>query len=141
MFSYSGLTEDGNEIHFQVNHLSHFLLTLELLPLLLDSASQTGDSRVVILSSTGHTSGVFDPTNMNGERDYGRMKVYCNTKLYNVCLAKHFVVLFKYFLFLFDHVQVMHGFALQRRLKNVGITVSSVHPGFVCEKLELPCWL
>ena len=25
----------------------------------------------------------------------------------------------------------MHGYALQRRLQNVGITVSTLHPGFV----------
>ena len=28
-------------------------------------------------------------------------------------------------------VQVMTGYALQRRLQNVGITVSSLHPGMV----------
>ena len=29
----------------------------------------------------------------------------------------------------------MHGYALQRRLQNVGITVSTLHPGFVSYKL------
>ena len=90
LFSILGLTDDGNEIHFQVNHLGHFLLTLEFIPLLLDSASQTGDSRIVIVTSTGHTSGVYDPTNFNGEREYSSLKFYCNSKLHNVCLQPRF---------------------------------------------------
>jgi len=32
------LSDDGNELHFQVNYLSSFLLTRELLPLLRRSA-------------------------------------------------------------------------------------------------------
>ena len=31
----------------------------------------------------------------------------------------------------------MHGFALQRRLQNTGITVSSLHPGYVSPNLSM----
>ena len=80
------MTEDGNETHLQVNHLSHFLLTLELLPTILDTAARTGDCRIVILSSSGHKNGVFDPANLNGEKGYGSLVFYQHSKLFNVCL-------------------------------------------------------
>ena len=78
------MTEDGYEAQFQVNHLSHFLLTLELLPIILDTASECGDCRIVIVSSRLHSSGVFAPGNMNAEQEYIRNKFYSNSKLYNV---------------------------------------------------------
>ena len=67
-----------------MNHLGHFLLTLELLPLMLDSASHTGDGRVVFVASRRHAYGVFDPDNMNGETSYSRFGFYNNSKLYIV---------------------------------------------------------
>ena len=78
------MTEDRYEAHFQINHLSHFLLTLELLPVMLDTAESCKDCRIVIVSSTAHKSGVFDTQNMNGEVSYSRLLFYCHSKLYNV---------------------------------------------------------
>ena len=78
------MTEDDYEAQFQVNHLSHFLLTLELLPIILDTASNCGDCRIVIVSSAAHLSGVFEPGNMNAEVSYSRMGFYNKSKLYNV---------------------------------------------------------
>lgn len=49
-----GKTADGFEIHFGVNHLSHFLLTQLLLPTLVASSSPSFASRVVNVSSMGH---------------------------------------------------------------------------------------
>lgn len=68
----------------QVNHLSPFLLTLELLPILKESAP---DSRVVFVASSAHKNGVLDPSNLQAERSYGRMKFYQNSKLFNVSFA------------------------------------------------------
>lgn len=68
----------------QVNHLSHFLLTLELLPSLLETAGSTGDGRIVFVSSSAHRHGSVDPDNMNGEQWYRRSQFYGNSKLYNV---------------------------------------------------------
>ena len=68
----------------QVNHLGHFLLTLDLLPVLERSARETGDVRVVCVSSTAHNSANWEPDNMNGEREYSRIKFYFKSKLYNV---------------------------------------------------------
>ena len=81
---HAAKTEDGFESQFQVNHLSHFLLTLELLPIILDTAESCNDCRIVLVSSIAHRTGVFDPQNMNGEVSYGRIQFYWNSKLYNV---------------------------------------------------------
>ena len=78
------MTEDGYEAHFQINHLSHFLLTLELLPILLDTAESCNDCRIVVVSSRLHSSAEFTPGNMNAEQVYSRTKFYSNSKLYNV---------------------------------------------------------
>ena len=61
-----------------------FLLTLELLPILLDTARTCGDVRILFLSSSGHAFGVFDPKNMNGEHDFRVLDFQCRSKLYNV---------------------------------------------------------
>ncbi len=50
---HKALTEDGFDIQMQVNHLSHFLLTHELLPLLAESPA----ARVVQHSSNAHWLG------------------------------------------------------------------------------------
>ena len=72
----------------QINHLGHFLLTLELLPIITETAAASGDCRIVFVSSEAHARwGVFDPDNMNGEQSYGRFKFYGNSKLYNVRLS------------------------------------------------------
>lgn len=78
------MTEDGYEAHFQVNHLGHFLLTLELLPLMLDSAHSSGDGRIVFVSSRLHANGQFTPENLNGQLSYSRTAFYYHSKLYNV---------------------------------------------------------
>lgn len=70
----------------KVNYLSHFLLTLELLPLLETTAERTGDCRVVFVASRRHAQGVFNPRNINGEISYSRYSHYNHSKLYNVSL-------------------------------------------------------
>ena len=59
-------------------------MTLELLPLLLETAFTSRDGRIVNVSSGLHNKGIFDPANMNGEVNYGRLQFYNNSKLYNV---------------------------------------------------------
>eukprot|EP00956_Cyclotella_meneghiniana_P026221 scaffold56180_cov77-Cyclotella_meneghiniana.AAC.2 len=80
-------TVDGYEIHFGVNHLGHFLLIQELLPLLKSSGM---DSRIVMVSSGLSKSGKIDmvtkefvkegrPQSENGFAPSG----YCDSKLMN----------------------------------------------------------
>ena len=81
-FVYHNCHPSSLRLPLQVNHLGHFLLTLELLPLILSSAP---DARVVIVSSVGHKmANPFDPSSLEGELDYNRYKQYGSTKLFNV---------------------------------------------------------
>merc|ERR1719356_1466427 len=45
------ITRDGFDKQIQTNHLSHFLLSKELFPLLVESAKESGDARLVQHSS------------------------------------------------------------------------------------------
>lgn len=49
-----GLTDDGYEIHFGVNHLGHALLIKLLMPMLLKTAELYSDIRVVSTTSDGY---------------------------------------------------------------------------------------
>ena len=49
----AGLTKDGYEIQFGINHLAHALLIRLLLPTLTKTVEQHSDSRIIILTSLG----------------------------------------------------------------------------------------
>lgn len=99
------LTVDGIESTFAVNHLSHVLLT----GLLLDRLVAGAPSRIVNVASGAHVAGEMWFDDLNGERRWGAMHAYAQSKLANV--------LFTY--------------ELARRLKGTGVTVNAVHPGAV----------
>jgi NAD(P)-dependent dehydrogenase (short-subunit alcohol dehydrogenase family) len=76
-----GLTDDGFESQFGVNHLGHFALT----GLLLNTILGTPGSRVVNVSSTGHRRGSMDFDNLMWESgDYSRLQAYGRSKLANL---------------------------------------------------------
>ena len=77
------LSKEGYEMTLAVNHLSHFLLTNLLLPLLKKSTVP----RVVTVSSGAHASGHIDFDDMNRERHYDAYRVYSNSKLANILFA------------------------------------------------------
>jgi len=99
------LTEDGCELTFEVNHLSHFLLT----NLLLDKLKQSAPSKIINVSSSMHTMGRINFDDLKGERSYSGYKSYSQSKVANL--------LFTY--------------ELARRLEGSGVTCNAVHPGFV----------
>lgn len=103
------ITEDGNEATLQVNHLSPFLLTHLLLPLLEKSAP----SRVVVVSSIAHRRGQLDLQNLDLERGFTPYGAYALSKLCNI----HFTV------------------ELAERVKDRGITANCLHPGVIGTKL------
>ena len=74
-------TEDGFETTFQVNHLSHFLLTQLLLPKL----KSCKPSRIVNVSSIAHQRGNLDLQDLNFEsKKYSGIQAYCDSKLANI---------------------------------------------------------
>ena len=78
----------------QVNHLSPFFLTLELLPNVIETASSSGDGRILFVSGLAHTpryGASFNPENLNSEQGYDRMSTYSCTKLYNVSIWNQLV--------------------------------------------------
>lgn len=99
------ITGDGFEEMFQINHLSHFLLT----NLLLDVLKKTTGARIINVSSGGYKSGKFDAANLQSEQKFGTFSTYCNTKLLNILFT----------------------FELAEKLKDTGITVNALHPGVV----------
>lgn len=71
------LTADGFEAQFGTNHLGHFALTAQLLPLLRKSAG----CRVVNVTSIAHKQGRIEFDNLQGEKRYDAGAAYCLSKL------------------------------------------------------------
>jgi len=103
------LTEDKLESQFATNHIGHFLMVQNLLPVLVQSKA-----RVVSVSSLAHTfvSGI-DFNTIHDENSYDKVKAYGVSKLSNVLFASE----------------------LARRYGAVGVTSYSVHPGLVATEL------
>lgn len=81
-------TEDQLETTFQVCHLSHFYLTLQLEDYLDHS------SRVIVLSSESHRFSSLPKTHLNEQllmlpaHKYWNMTAYNNVKLCNILFAR-----------------------------------------------------
>ncbi|GAB2600925.1 SDR family NAD(P)-dependent oxidoreductase [Spirosoma areae] len=101
-------TPDGIEKSFYASHIGHFVLTWHLLALLKKTAAETGDVRIINLSSGIHTLG-------RKARFFRRIDTlsawaaYGDDKLANVLFAR----------------------AAARQLAGTGISSYSVHPGVV----------
>ncbi|CAL9690635.1 unnamed protein product [Knipowitschia caucasica] len=76
-----GRTEDGHELHFGVNYLSHFLLTWLLLDDLKKSGTPDCFSRVVNVSSSAHRIGEISLNDLNKSDYYSAHGAYCGSKL------------------------------------------------------------
>lgn len=115
-FKERGLTTDGIERHFAVNHLGWFLLT----NMLLDTLKASAPARIVNVASeamadsreikVGKIKPVpLDLDDLQAERGFESMRVYGRSKL----------------------AMVMCGYALARRLDGSEVTVNALHPGLV----------
>jgi NAD(P)-dependent dehydrogenase (short-subunit alcohol dehydrogenase family) len=99
-------TVDGIETNLQVNHLSPMMLTLELMPLLVES----GTGRIVNTSSGAHRRNIFDMEDMEWRRKpYNGIATYSQSKLFNILFSLH----------------------LEKIIEGKAVTVNTVHPGFV----------
>ena len=71
------LTEEGNELCFQVNYLAPYLLTR----LLERPLARGADSRIVALSSSLHRTANIDWTDLTRAKRYSRIAAYGQSKL------------------------------------------------------------
>ena len=78
--------EDGNEMTFAINHLSVFILTYHLLPLI----SVSKDPRMMVVSSLSHYRASLNWNNIQNKKLYNILKAYKRSKLYNVFFVKAF---------------------------------------------------
>ena len=121
-----GMTADGFELHFGVNHLGHFALTM----LLLDRLTASGGARVVTVSSDSHYSakgidfdallsagganGVSPRTRRRGRTSFTGTREYAVSKLCNVLFTRE----------------------LARRLGDgADVTTYALHPGVVASDI------
>jgi len=110
MFTPFERTVDGFEMQFGTDHLGHFLLTILLLPALLDAAP----SRVVTLSSGGHRRAGIDWDDPNfHHRAYDKFVAYGQAKTANVLFSVE----------------------LERRAGPRGVHAYAVHPGMILTEL------
>jgi NAD(P)-dependent dehydrogenase (short-subunit alcohol dehydrogenase family) len=100
-------TAQGLEYTMGVCHVGHFYLTR----LLLGRLQASGPSRVINVTSVGHHAAFkgmrFD--DLQSERDYNGMEVYCRAKLANVLFTRE----------------------LAHRAAGTGLTANTAHPGWV----------
>lgn len=76
-------TADGFELQFGTNHLGHFALTAQLLPLLRKSSN----ARVVTVSSIANRSGAINFDDFQSTTSYVPGKAYSQAKLANLMFA------------------------------------------------------
>lgn len=98
-----GETAEGHEMVLAVNHLSPFVLTRALVPVLGAGA------RVVTVGSDASERAGIDPDDLELKRGWNLWRAYARSKL----------------------AVTMQTFEWARRLHGQGVTVNVVHPGFV----------
>ncbi|MFO7823551.1 MAG: SDR family NAD(P)-dependent oxidoreductase [Cyclobacterium sp.] len=77
-------TKDELELTFSANHLGHFLLTKELMPLLTNG----NGARIINVSSEAHKAASVNLNDLQFEKGYSSFKAYGNAKLFNILFTK-----------------------------------------------------
>lgn len=111
------LTEDGVELSFAVNYLSHLLL-IELLAERLEASATSASaggapSRVISVSSIAHTRGRIHTDDLSLDKAFTGYAAYAQSKL----------------------AQVMHAITLAERHDPEKLVAYSLHPGVISTKL------
>jgi NAD(P)-dependent dehydrogenase (short-subunit alcohol dehydrogenase family) len=105
LFSSRKVTADGLEMTFATNHMSYFVVTLEL----AERLRATAGARVVNTSSDAHKGRHLDFDDLQSAKGYRGFPVYGKSKLCNILFTRE----------------------LAKRWADTGVTVNSLHPGFV----------
>ena len=106
-----GLTADGFEVAFGVNHLGHFLLT----QLLLERLESSAPSRVITVASRAHhfSWGLHWAHLREPTRSFTGIREYANSKLANILFSQHLALI----------------------LKGSGVSCYALHPGLVATEI------
>jgi len=107
-FIKRGVTEDGIEQTFALNHLGYFLMTSSLLDLLKAAPS----ARVVNVASAAHVGAKLDLADLQNAKSYSGWRAYQQSKLSNIYFT----------------------YELARRLEGTQVTANCLHPGFVASR-------
>ncbi len=99
------LSEDGIELNFAVNHLAPFLLT----NLLLEPIMASAPAKIINVSSEAHRHAHIQFNDLEFNNKFSSYRSYGQSKLANILFTKK----------------------LSHKLKGSGLTVNSLHPGFV----------
>ena len=107
IFISRGVTSEGFERTFALNHLAYFLLT----NLLRGRLEESGEARVVCVASDAarFAGGRLDFEDLQFENGYSPMRAYGASKLANILFTRE----------------------LARRLQGKGVTANALHPGMV----------
>jgi NAD(P)-dependent dehydrogenase (short-subunit alcohol dehydrogenase family) len=108
MFDRRGVTADGLERTFALNHLAYFVLANSLRECLAAAAP----ARIVNVASDAHRGNTIDFDDLQSERGYRGFTVYGRSKLMNILFTRE----------------------LARRLAGSGVTANCLHPGFVASR-------
>jgi NAD(P)-dependent dehydrogenase (short-subunit alcohol dehydrogenase family) len=108
MFANRGLTEDGLECTFALNHMAYFVITEGLREQLLASAP----ARIVSTASAAHQGARLDFDDLQLAKSFSAMKAYGRSKLCNILFTRE----------------------LARHLHGTGVTANCLHPGFVATR-------
>jgi NAD(P)-dependent dehydrogenase (short-subunit alcohol dehydrogenase family) len=108
MFWRRGVTADGLERTFALNHMAYFVLTMLLRDKLLASAP----ARIVNVASDAHRGARLDFDDLQSARTYNGVRVYSRSKLCNILFTRE----------------------LAHRLEGTGVTANCLHPGFVASR-------
>jgi len=104
IFDRRGVTEDGLERTFALNHMGYFLLTR----LLQDKLRRSAPARIVNVASEAHRGARLDFADLQSSKSYSGWRAYRRSKLCNILFTRE----------------------LARRLAGSGVTANCVHPGF-----------
>src|SRR2546425_4791926 len=105
IFMKHGLSADGIEQTFAIDHLAYFLLT----NLLADVLQASAPARVVNVASAASGGGHLDFDDLELKRGYSGIRAYSNAKLANILFSNE----------------------LARRLSGTRVTSNALHPGVV----------